>query len=154
MRADREKVQQILLNLLSNAVKFTPPGGQVTVNCGAVPEPDPGAQIGEAEPEASGGTGVARPERAWAFIRVEDTGVGIAPDLLLAGNFDGFKPEIGRAAASYGLLLRGDGTGAFTPLRAPESGFFVPGQARDIQRIDTQGGTTSGAASSRPLVRL
>jgi hypothetical protein len=61
-------------------------------------------------------------------------------DLLLAGNFDGFRPEIGRMAASYGLLLRGDGRGAFTPLRAPESGFFVPGQARDIARLRTAAG--------------
>ena len=36
-------------------------------------------------------------------------------DLLLAGNFDGVKPEIGRMSASVGLFLRGDGTGAFTP---------------------------------------
>jgi hypothetical protein len=61
-------------------------------------------------------------------------------DLLLAGNFDGFRPEIGRMAASYGLLLRGDGKGAFTPSRAPESGFFVPGQARDIARLRTASG--------------
>jgi enediyne biosynthesis protein E4 len=58
-------------------------------------------------------------------------------DLLLAGNFDGFRPEIGRMAASFGLLLRGDGKGAFTPVRAPESGFLVPGQSRDIQRLRT-----------------
>jgi signal transduction histidine kinase len=32
-RADREKVQQIVLNLLSNAVKFTDPGGRVTFGC-------------------------------------------------------------------------------------------------------------------------
>ena len=56
-------------------------------------------------------------------------------DLLLAGNFDGFRPEFGRMAASYGLLLRGDGKGRFTPSPARESGFFVPGQARDIQRL-------------------
>jgi signal transduction histidine kinase len=31
VRADREKLQQILLNLLSNAVKFTAPGGEVRV---------------------------------------------------------------------------------------------------------------------------
>src|SRR5881409_3353714 len=36
-------------------------------------------------------------------------------DLLLAGNFDGVKPEIGRMSASYGLLLRGDGQGDVTP---------------------------------------
>jgi enediyne biosynthesis protein E4 len=61
-------------------------------------------------------------------------------DVLLAGNFDGFKPEIGPASASYGLLLRGDGKGTFTPVRAAESGFRVPGQARDIQRLETRGG--------------
>ncbi|HST57186.1 MAG TPA: ATP-binding protein [Longimicrobium sp.] len=32
-RADRLKVEQILLNLLSNAVKFTPEGGRITVAC-------------------------------------------------------------------------------------------------------------------------
>ncbi len=58
-------------------------------------------------------------------------------DLLLAGNFDGVKPELGRMSAGYGLLLRGDGTGAFRPVPTVESGFFVPGQARDIRRIRT-----------------
>jgi enediyne biosynthesis protein E4 len=61
-------------------------------------------------------------------------------DLLLAGNFDGFRPEIGRMAASYGLLLRGDGKGGLAPSRARESGFFVPGQARDIARLRTAAG--------------
>lgn len=61
-------------------------------------------------------------------------------DLLLAGNFDGVKPEIGRMSASYGLFLRGDGRGGFTPVEAAESGFLVPGQARDIQRIRTRHG--------------
>ena len=61
-------------------------------------------------------------------------------DLLLGGNFDGFKPEIGRAASSEGLVLRGDGAGHFTPLGAAESGFVVPGQTRDIRRVRTRGG--------------
>jgi hypothetical protein len=59
---------------------------------------------------------------------------------LLAGNFDGVKPDIGRMSASWGLFLRGDGTGHFTPVGASESGFFVPGQARDIQRVRTRRG--------------
>jgi signal transduction histidine kinase len=33
VRADAEKLQQILLNLLSNAVKFTGDGGSITVTC-------------------------------------------------------------------------------------------------------------------------
>ena len=61
-------------------------------------------------------------------------------DLLLAGNFDGATPAIGRMRASYGLLLRGDNRGAFTPVGSLESGFVVPGQARDIQRLRTRQG--------------
>ena len=57
-RADRTKVEQILLNLLSNAVKFTAPGGRVTVSC------------------APAGDAVA--------LVVEDTGVGMPADKLEA----------------------------------------------------------------------
>lgn len=63
------------------------------------------------------------------------------PDLLMAGNFDGVKPELGKMSASYGVYLRGDGKGHFTPVRELESGFFVPGQARDIQRVRTRKGS-------------
>jgi enediyne biosynthesis protein E4 len=74
-------------------------------------------------------------------------------DLLLAGNFDGVEPEIGRMSASYGLLLRGDGRGTFTPQRAPESGFRVLGQARDIQRVRTPRGDLFAVSrnNDRPL---
>ena len=61
-------------------------------------------------------------------------------DLLLAGNFSAVKPEIGSMMTSYGLVLRGNGRGAFTPLRTSESGFLVPGEARDIQRVRTARG--------------
>jgi hypothetical protein len=75
-------------------------------------------------------------------------------DLLLAGNFDGVKPEIGRMSASYGRVLHGDGQGKFTPLRTTESGFLVPGQARDIQRIKTRQGELYVVTrnNDRPLV--
>ena len=63
-----------------------------------------------------------------------------ALDLLVAGNFDGVKPEIGRIHAGYGVFLRGDGKGGFAASPPRESGFFVPGQARDIQRLRTRRG--------------
>jgi signal transduction histidine kinase len=56
-RADREKLQQILLNLLTNAIKFTREGGCVRIESGE---------------DDSDGT----------FIRVSDTGVGIPEDMI------------------------------------------------------------------------
>ncbi|HEX5971046.1 MAG TPA: PAS domain-containing sensor histidine kinase [Gemmatimonadaceae bacterium] len=56
VRADEEKLQQILLNLLSNAVKFTEPGGTVTIRCSGTHD------------------GVC--------IEVTDNGIGIAEDQL------------------------------------------------------------------------
>jgi len=75
-------------------------------------------------------------------------------DLLLTGNFDGVKPEIGRMSASYGLLLRGDGQGNVTPVRTTESGFLAPGQARDIARVRTRRGDLYVVTrnNDRPLV--
>ena len=56
IRADREKVQQILLNVLSNAVKFTPPGGRISV-------------------------AIQRVDRA-VRLAISDTGIGIPEDKL------------------------------------------------------------------------
>jgi len=75
-------------------------------------------------------------------------------DMLLAGNFDGVEPAIGRMSASYGLFLRGDGKGNFTSVPATKSGFFVPGQARDIGRMRTRRGELYVVTrnNDRPLV--
>jgi signal transduction histidine kinase len=54
VRADREKLQQVLLNLLTNAIKFTEPGGEVRVSC--------------------------TPRERVVDISVADTGIGIAPE--------------------------------------------------------------------------
>ena len=63
VRADAEKLRQVLVNLLSNAVKFTDAGGRVEVGC-----------------EAAGGAGEPPRTRIW----VRDTGRGIPPDKLEA----------------------------------------------------------------------
>jgi len=63
---DDARVRQILINLLSNAIKFTPAGGTITVTSGAAADPPSGALVTGAGP--------------WAYVRVTDTGVGIASD--------------------------------------------------------------------------
>jgi PAS domain S-box-containing protein len=68
-RADREKVQQILLNLLSNSVKFTERGGRIQVRCNAA-----GDRV---------------------HIQVRDTGIGI-PAEKLDHIFEPFV-QVGRA---------------------------------------------------------
>jgi len=75
-------------------------------------------------------------------------------DLLLAGNFEGVKPEIGKMTAGFGTYLRGDGKGHFTAVREPDSGFEVPGQTRDIQRVRTREGVIYVVArnNDKPLV--
>ncbi|MFL5637217.1 MAG: VCBS repeat-containing protein [Gemmatimonadaceae bacterium] len=75
-------------------------------------------------------------------------------DVLMAGNFDGVKPELGKMSAGYGVYLRGEGKGRFKPVRALESGFVVAGQARDIQRLRTRTGAIYIVSrnNDRPLV--
>ena len=81
VRADPEKLRQILANLLSNAVKFTPPGGQVRLWC-----------------TASG------PD---ACFQVRDTGIGITPDKLEAifEPFVQIRSDLTRTEEGTGLGL-------------------------------------------------
>jgi hypothetical protein len=93
---DPHRVQQILVNLLANAVKFTPSGGRVTVTCGLRRLPAPDADV---EPVIDVG------ERGWAFLRIEDTGIGIVPEQL-AAIFEPFvQVDQGRTRAYGGTGL-------------------------------------------------
>src|SRR6185295_14181004 len=56
-------------------------------------------------------------------------------DVLMGGNLYRVKPEVGRYDASYGVFLKGDGTGSFTSVKPKDSGFFVDGEIRDIKKI-------------------
>ena len=81
VRADRERMEQIVLNLLTNAIKFTEPGGRVELTWDA--------------------------DGRWVRIHVADTGRGIPPDKLEA-IFEPFvqvDPALTRAAEGTGLGL-------------------------------------------------
>jgi signal transduction histidine kinase len=81
VRADRERVRQIVLNLLSNAIKFTDRGGVIRVSC------------------------EERNDRI--ATHVEDTGRGIAPDKLesIFEPFFQVEQELTRSAGGAGLGL-------------------------------------------------
>ena len=86
VRADREKLAQVLLNLLSNAVKFTPRGGRVVLEL-----------VGRREG--------ATPDDV-VFLRVSDTGVGIPRDKLEAV----FEPFV-QIRTGYSETASGTGLG-------------------------------------------
>ncbi len=61
-------------------------------------------------------------------------------DILAVGNLSAVQPDIGRYDAGYGLILLGDGKGKFTAIRASISGFFVPGEGRDVKALRAANG--------------
>jgi signal transduction histidine kinase len=82
-RADRSKVEQIILNLVTNAVKFTEPGGRVTITC----RPDDGGAVACAVADTGIGIPADHLEQVFEpFIQVgrsltktqEGTGLGLA----------------------------------------------------------------------------
>ena len=81
VRADAEKLRQVLVNLLSNAVKFTDPGGQIAVAC-----------VADAE---------------CVRIAVRDTGIGIHGDkhAELFEPFVQVRADLTRTAEGTGLGL-------------------------------------------------
>ncbi|MDF1574759.1 MAG: VCBS repeat-containing protein [Bacteroidales bacterium] len=76
------------------------------------------------------------------------------PDLLLGGNLYHVKPEVGRYDASYGHFLEGNGKGGFKAVPPHQSGFRLEGEVRDIQEIETSGGTVLIVARSNDPLQL
>ena len=76
---DAQRIYQILLNLVSNAVKFTDSGG-VTITTSEVPGDDDLTRL---------------------TISVTDTGIGVAPDMLV-GIFDKFVQADSSTTRRYG----------------------------------------------------
>lgn len=68
-------------------------------------------------------------------IHITDLNKDGKPDILLAGNFYGLKPEIGRNDASYGTTLIAGSTRHYHYLSPAESGFFIRGEVRDLQPL-------------------
>ncbi|MCL2648174.1 MAG: ATP-binding protein [Phycisphaerales bacterium] len=82
--ADAARLQQAIWNLLKNAIKFTPPGGCVGIRVRS-PSPDD----------------------AFVLIEINDSGVGVAPDVLprLFSPFEQGSADITRQFGGLGLGL-------------------------------------------------
>jgi signal transduction histidine kinase len=107
VRADREKVHQVVLNLLGNAIKYTPAGGSVLVRAAA----------SATSPQA-------------IEIDVCDSGIGIAPEMLerifepfvQLGSFaDAQRDGIGLGLSISRRLARGMG-GELSAMINPDCG--------------------------------
>jgi len=78
---------------------------------------------------------------------VRDFDADGVPDILLAGNFYGAPPILGRSDASVGLLLHGRGDGTFSAVDMPESGVTIRGQVRKLRLLTRAGGGTTVVAA-------
>jgi two-component system CheB/CheR fusion protein len=79
--ADAVRLEQILINLLGNAFKYTPQGGQIAVR----------VEVG----------------CAWVELRVQDTGIGIAPEMLsrIFDLFEQADSSLARVGGGLGVGL-------------------------------------------------
>ena len=120
VRADREKLQQIVLNLLSNAVKFTASGGSVEIACRLLPNGMMSVRVAD----TGRGIPAAQIERVFQpFVQVdtgltrtaEGVGLGLAISRDLARGMGGdltAESEPGRGSAFTLLVPAADGAAA------------------------------------------
>ena len=115
VRADPDPLRQILLNLVGNAVKFTDRGGRILMQ--------------------------ARASDDTVDVRVEDTGIGIAPEQLdyIFEPFVQVDPRLTRSEGGVGLglaisrdLARGMGGDILVTSRMGEGSVFTLRLLRDV----------------------
>ncbi|MEY4541456.1 MAG: hypothetical protein RLZZ306_3213, partial [Bacteroidota bacterium] len=71
-------------------------------------------------------------------------------DVLMVGNDFGNEVSVGRLDAFNGLLLKGDGSGKFSPATVSQSAFCVSGDAKGLVRVtNSQGNPVIMASQNR-----
>lgn len=77
--ADAPRLEQVIVNLIHNAIKFTPPSGEVYLNC--------------------------YQKKKWVYFTVQDTGIGIHSDDLSRVFERFYKTDRARSSGGTGLGL-------------------------------------------------
>jgi hypothetical protein len=75
-------------------------------------------------------------------------------DIILAGNFYPMRVQLGPMDASIGLVLKGNGKGAFTPLSYAQTGLYIPGDVRNITDVAVGNYTWLIAAKNNEPVQV
>ncbi len=75
-------------------------------------------------------------------------------DALIAGNLHASEVETPRADAGYGLFLKGNGKGNFTPVTAIKSGLYMEGDTKDAAFVKTKQGTYIIAAKNSDFLQF
>ena len=75
-------------------------------------------------------------------------------DVAIAGNLHSSEVETPRNDASNGLLLKGDGKGNFEVIQSRESGFYAPGDVKDMVEITIQGQDYIIVAKNNDYIQL
>jgi hypothetical protein len=76
-------------------------------------------------------------------------------DVLINGNDYGTEVSVGRYDGCNGLLLRGDGTGGFTPVSLLQSGIFIPGNGKSLVQLkNASGHYLLAAAQNRGSLKI
>jgi hypothetical protein len=70
------------------------------------------------------------------------------PGLIIAGDFYPFRAQMGPLDAGIGLVLKGDGKGAFTPVPYASSGLCIRGDVRALIRVNGRKGSVIVAATN------
>jgi len=87
------------------------------------------------------------------FVKYDVNQDGL-PDLIIAGNMHLTEPESPRLDAGTGLWMKGDGNGKFRPVPAFRSGFWAPGDVKDLKLIDTPTGKAVLVANNSDSLRF
>lgn len=75
-------------------------------------------------------------------------------DAVIAGNLHNSEVETPRNDASNGLFLKGDSKGNFKPIKAIQSGLYIPGDVKDMAKVSIGSDTYIVVAKNSDYLQL